>query len=158
MRDTIWLFAFALIGISLFLLTGTNGVMNTLGVTVQNGIQQAAWSGQTTLNNMTSSGSSTASAQTSVDQSAMTALVADLAPISGSLLPDPTNTTNGQPVQINGVTVAYETTSIQNNVVTVEVVGNLSVPWFATFASGTFNGQSSFSSSGFDITALGTTP
>ena len=158
MRDTFWLFAFALLGIALFLLITTRNMTNAVGVAVQNGVQQAAWSGQRVYDDAMAGGSSSSNALSAVEQATATTLSADLDSLSRGLVADPANTIDGQPIQKNGVTIAYETTTIQNNVVTVNVVGALSLPWLSTFAQNTFAKTTTSSSSSFSIVAGGTTP
>ena len=161
MRDVFWLFAFALIGVSMFLLAGTTGVQSVLGNAVQNAVQQGAWSGQSVVQNGGGAGGFSASGSGglgAVDQSVNTALTADLTPIVAELQTNPQNTVGGQPLSINGKTVAYVATSIQNGVVEVQVSGAVSVPWFSNWMAGILNHQTLNPASAFNLTAWGNTP
>ncbi len=158
MRDTFWLFAFALIGIALFLLTTARNTTNAMGVAVQNAAQQAAWSGQRVYDDAMAGGSSSNNALSAVQQATASTLAADLDPLSSGLLVNPANTINGQAVQNNGSTIAFETTTLQNNVVMVNVVGAMSIPWLTTYAHQTFDPQVTSSPPSFSVVAGGTTP
>lgn len=161
MRDVFWLFAFALIGVSLLLLGGTTGVQSVLGNAVQNAVQQGAWSGQSVVQNGGGAGGFSPSGggeSGAVNQAVNTALTADLAPIVAELQTNPQNTVGGQPLTINGKTVAYVAASIQSNVVEVQVSGAVSVPWFSNWMAGILNRQTLNPASAFNLTAWGNTP
>ena len=161
MRDVFWLFAFALMGVSLLLLSGSMGVQNTLGDAVQNAVQQGAWSGQSVVQNGGGAGGFSASgggAANAVDQAVNTALIANFTPIVAELQANPQNTVGGQPLTVDGNVVAYVATSIQNNVVEVQVSGAVVVPWFADWMGGILNHQTPNPAGAFNLTAWGNTP
>lgn len=160
MRDVFWLFAFSLLAISLLLLNGSAGVQNTLGDAVQNAVQQAAWSGQSVIQNVGTGGgfSSGGGLTSAVNQAATIALVADLTPIASELVPNPANTVGGQPVMIHGTTVAYEDVSLQNGVAEVQVSGATTVPWFSNWMGGVLNHQEPNAAGVFQLSAWGNTP
>ena len=161
MRDVFWLFAFALIGVSLLLLNGTTGVQSALGVAIQNAVQQGAWSGQSVAQNGGGAGGFSTSGGGevgAVDQAVNTALVANFTPIAVELQANPQNTVGGQPLLVNGQAVAYVATSIQNGVVEVQVSGAVVVPWFSNWMAGILNRQTTNPVSAFALTAGGTTP
>ncbi len=160
MRDVFWLFAFSLLGVSLLLLSGTAGVQHTLGDAAQNAVQQAAWSGQSVIQNVGAGGGfSTGNGLGSVvNLAATTALIADLTPITSKMVANPANTVGGQPVAIHGTTIAYENVSIQNGVVEVQISGAVTVPWFSDWMGGILNHQEPSPAGMVQLSAWGNTP